>query len=280
VEDPDAAVLPIQVVSSRPGVEMRVNGRSFTLLLDTGAPVGVLLSGKMATAAGVDSKPVPGISMGGVMMADVETEVGEIARMELGPFAFERVPVVVAPRGWFNQGFPGDSVFGFDVLAQFTVRIDYPRRRIWLRRTPEARMTFLGGDARVFRESGALLVPDPLGLLVDVVLPGSTAAQRGLVPGDYFPGDQGAEAIGAALAGGEALPVMRRAGASRRRRPGRVALSDGPRSRAPACVTAGAPGRVTAGARTPAAAASTSRRGASSRSRPARRAGAGGPPAS
>ena len=44
----------------------------------------------------------------------------------------------VAPQGFYNQGFPGDSLIGYDLLAQFLVRIDYPRRRLWLRREPAA----------------------------------------------------------------------------------------------------------------------------------------------
>jgi hypothetical protein len=64
--------------------------------------------------------------------------VGDVGRLEIGPFLFEKVPALVSPTGFFNVGFPGDSVFGYDLLAQFLVRIDYPRQRIWLKRRTDA----------------------------------------------------------------------------------------------------------------------------------------------
>jgi len=151
------AVLPIRVETSRPGLEILVNEKPYTVLVDTGAPPGVMLSGEMAAAAGISSKPVEGFTMGGVHLADMGTEVGVASSLRLGPFEFERVPVVVSPNGWFNQGYPGDSIIGYDVLSQFTVRIDYPRRRIWLRRDPDARMTFLGEDVAESLEKMKLL---------------------------------------------------------------------------------------------------------------------------
>ena len=57
---------------------------------------------------------------------------------KLGPFLFERVPATVLPTGFFNRGFPGDSIVGYDVLEKFLVRLDYPRRRVWLRRRADA----------------------------------------------------------------------------------------------------------------------------------------------
>ena len=68
------------------------------------------------------------------VLCEVASELGEARSVGVGPFAFERYPVVVAPNGFCNQGLPGGSVVGYELLAQFTVRIDYPNSRMWLRR--------------------------------------------------------------------------------------------------------------------------------------------------
>ena len=127
-------------MSNRPAVTLDVNGRSLEILLDTGAPMALMLSGELARASGVASAPDARFSLHGVM-GPVETEVGEAKRVALGPFVFDNVPVAVAPKGWFNQGYPGDSMIGCDLLAQFLVRIDFEGRRLWLRRRPEAVFT-------------------------------------------------------------------------------------------------------------------------------------------
>lgn len=134
------AVLPIKVVSNRPAVTLDVNGQELEILLDTGSPIGLMLSGELARAARVESAPDARFRMAGVMGA-VESEVGVAKRVSLGPFVFENVPVAVAPKGWFNQGYPGDSMIGYDLMAQFLVRIDFERRRLWLRRNPKAKLT-------------------------------------------------------------------------------------------------------------------------------------------
>ncbi len=184
VDHPAEMVLPLDVVSNRPGVTIEINGKPMKFLLDTGAPWSLLLSGKFAGLSGVVSKKVPGFGLVGVM-GDTETELGEAERIALGPFAFERVPVAVAPKGWFNQGFPDDSVIGYDLLAQFLVRIDYARERLWLRRRPDARVTLFGIDY-TYPESGALFLPHRGGYQVLLVREGSAAEARGLEPGQIL----------------------------------------------------------------------------------------------
>lgn len=136
-EGEDEAVLPLKVVSNRPAVSFEVNGQRLEMLLDTGSPLALMLSGELARAAGVESAPDERFRMAGVM-GPVESEVGTAKRVTIGPFMFEDVPVAVAPKGWFNQGYPGDSMLGYDLLAQFLVRIDYEGRRLFLRRNPDA----------------------------------------------------------------------------------------------------------------------------------------------
>ena len=149
------AVLPITVVSNRPAVRFEVNGRELEMLLDTGMPWALMLSGELARAAGVESAPDARFAMHSVM-GPVEAEVGEAKRVTLGPFMFENVPVAVAPKGWFNLGYPGDSMIACDLLAQFLVRIDYERRRLWLRRNPEAVLTPLVEASKAAEPPGGL----------------------------------------------------------------------------------------------------------------------------
>lgn len=144
VDHPHEVVLPLKVVANRPGFEVEVNGRPLEVLLDTGAPLGLMLSGRLAREGGVTSAEVEGFSMEGVLGA-VAAELGEAQSLHIGPFGFERYPVAVAPNGFFNQGLPGDSIVGFDLLAQFLVRIDYPRARLWLRRRVDWAVTW-GGE--------------------------------------------------------------------------------------------------------------------------------------
>lgn len=163
---PDEAVLPLVVVANRPAFELTVNGRPLQVLLDTGAPIGLMLSGELASKAGVVSRAVEGFSMAGVL-GPVEAELGEATTVAVGPFAFERYPVAVAPNGFYNQGFPGDSIVGFDLLAQFLMRIDYGRGRIWLRRRPDASITWGGEpwrggpDDSTAEESSAPVATEP-----------------------------------------------------------------------------------------------------------------------
>ena len=182
VAAPGEAVLPLEVVANRAGLELTVQGKPVRVLLDTGAPFGLLLSGEAAGRAGVASREVPGFQLAGVF-GDLASELGEAERIALGPFEIKRYPVVVARHGNFNQGFPADSIVGYDLLSQFVVRVDYARRRLWLGRREGAPETFLGVDYDVYRESGALLVPHSEGYQVLRVDEGSLAATRGVAPG-------------------------------------------------------------------------------------------------
>jgi predicted aspartyl protease len=144
VETEDETVLPLAITTTRPAFDVTVNGATFPALLDTGAPLGFMLSGKLADRAGVESAPNDLFEFGTVMGV-VDSRLGATDRLVVGRFDFGAVPTVVLPNGWFNQGLPDAAVVGYDLLSQFLVRIDYPRKRLWLKRRPDWRITF-GGD--------------------------------------------------------------------------------------------------------------------------------------
>ncbi len=136
VEGPDEAVVPLEIVGNRPGLYVEFNGEKTLVLLDTGAPTAVLMSGELAKRASISHEPGPGLRAGSVL-GPVRIERGMARSLRLGPFEFEDVPVEVAPRGFYNLGFPGDALLGYEMLAGFVLRLDYPRERLWLRRRAE-----------------------------------------------------------------------------------------------------------------------------------------------
>jgi len=210
VDGPGEAVLPLTIVSNRPGLEVEINGKRRTLLLDTGAPLPLLLSGEIADGSSVASRPIPGFQAAGTM-GKAETELGVVKHLRIGPFDFEQVPAVVAPKGWYNIGFPGDSVLGYDVLAQFVVRIDYPRGRLWLRQVAESRVTWLGQPWSEVERVGAHLsaTESKDAYRVELLLPGGIADRRGLRTGDVLPTSDPVSELAARIEVGAPLSLIR-----------------------------------------------------------------------
>ena len=204
----DEAVVPIRLVSQRPGIEVVIDGVKALLMLDTGCPTPAVISGKLAKRASLTSRPVPGLS-GGTVLGPMEVELGEAKSLRLGPFEFADVLLEVAPKGWYNIGFPENSVIGYDLLAPFVLRLDYANERLWLRRATQAPIRFNGADVAAYREVGALLIPKEGRFNTWVVRPDSVAAQRGLRPGDWIEGMASAEAIAKTLREGEELTLVR-----------------------------------------------------------------------
>jgi predicted metalloprotease with PDZ domain len=97
---------------------------------------------------------------------------------------FGRIPLIVAPRGWYNLAGSTDSVLGTDALHQFVLRIDYPRRRLWLKRSGDQRITLFGADYAAAKEVGAFLSESRGTYSVWRVVPGGVAATYGLREGD------------------------------------------------------------------------------------------------
>jgi predicted aspartyl protease len=216
----EETVLSMQLVSSRPIVQAEIAGHPVSLLLDTGASFGVVMGGGAARAASLESRPAPGLSAVGVF-GEVEVEFAEASRMRLGDQEFSDVPVVVAPRGLYQQGTASDSLIGLDLLSQFTLRIDYPRKRLWLRRDRASVPLFLGADYRLVRESGALLFRNEGSVLAAVILPGGAAERIGLQPRDVLEGfdpsapDFDPASVHRAISGAEPLTVRRPEGGDR-----------------------------------------------------------------
>ncbi len=116
-------------------------------------------------------------------MGSTPTRLYEAREVEIAGQHMARVPIIVSPHGYFNQASSSDSVIGYDLISRFLVRIDYPRKRIWLRRQSET-VTYLGVDYQMTRETGAFLAASGKNFMVDAVLPDTPAARLGLRSGD------------------------------------------------------------------------------------------------
>jgi len=213
---PNEAVVPMKLVANRPAVEVHVEGRPILVTLDTGAPPTAIFSGKALRKAGVAWRPILELT-GGSVLGPMDLELVELGELRVGPFAFgPGAPILVAPKGWYNIGIESESVIGYDLLAPFVVRLDYPRRRLWLRRAREAPITLYGADYPAARRRGVLLDLRQGLHHVDLVFPGSDAERRGLRSGDAIervagePAPPGEDAIERAIAEGREISVQRR----------------------------------------------------------------------
>lgn len=155
VDAPDERVLPVKIAGTRVLVDIELNGRAIRALIDTGAPHGLLISGKAARKVGIDVGGLLDFGTVGTVLGPTQVRFHETDAFSFAGFEFAATPVLVAPRGIYNLAGPTDSIVGYDVMSQFVIRIDYGRERMWLKRSGSPRVTFLGGDYALGRELGA-----------------------------------------------------------------------------------------------------------------------------
>jgi hypothetical protein len=181
---PDESVVPLRLGGKRISTQIALGDQSAYVMLGTGVPYSVILSGQAAEALGIDVAGLPDFGTGGTTVGEMKLRLHETERFSFAGFRFGVMPVLVAPRGWYNVAGPTDSALGIDVLRQFVVRIDYPRRRLWLKRSGDPKPTFLGVDYELMRRSGAFLVGYAGSYRVVRVLPDTPAAKLGVRRGD------------------------------------------------------------------------------------------------
>lgn len=184
--DADAAIVPMKLTSGRPLIEIGVDGGPIEVMLDTGCDVTAVLSGSAARSAGIDVDALADFGAFYTVLGKTSARFYEASEVAIAGKRFAAVPVIVSPKGWFNQVGSSNSAIGYDLISRFLVRIDYPRKRIWLRRTSE-RITYLGVDYPATREAGVLLVASGNGYSVMRVAADTSAAKLGIVAGDWLP---------------------------------------------------------------------------------------------
>jgi len=132
--EPDATVVPMRVVAGRPLVPVEIAGEMIRVVLDTGGFPELGLSGEVAARLGIESTPAD-LDVEAAW-GRVEAEAGEVAEVRLGDFVLRDLQVTVFPNGLQNMGAGNDSLIGAALLKDYVVRLDYPRRRLWLGRAP------------------------------------------------------------------------------------------------------------------------------------------------
>ncbi|MGH7286620.1 MAG: aspartyl protease family protein, partial [Myxococcota bacterium] len=186
VDAPGERVLAVQMTSSRPLVPIQVNGNETMVLLDTGTPATGVLSGKAARQLGIDVAALSSFGGVGTVIGEMRTQLYEEPSFALAGFPLGLVPLLVAPKGWYNVAGPNDSTVGYDVLEPFLIRIDYPRKRLWLKRVSQAAIRFGGADYALAKQTGAYMSLAGEGWAVWAVIPATPAAKIGLRIGDVI----------------------------------------------------------------------------------------------
>lgn len=113
------------------GLDVKVNGTSSHLLLDTGA-AGILLDRKIAEKAGL-KKIVKTDILGIGDRGPVEGYVAQADSIRIGDLQFEDCYVHVVDQNSVAQG---DGVIGADVFSHFLVDIDLPNQKLRLSELP------------------------------------------------------------------------------------------------------------------------------------------------
>ncbi|HEY8492489.1 MAG TPA: hypothetical protein VIN04_01275 [Myxococcota bacterium] len=139
--DPDATVVPLRPGTPQPIVEIEVGAVRVPAVLATGAPGTLILPGGWAR------QPEAGVTIDAAQTAALELppgsepmEAATAARVRFAGFEEREVPMLVAPRGVWGQGARSEALLGVDFLKRFVVRIDYARRRLWVRDPPRLPM--------------------------------------------------------------------------------------------------------------------------------------------
>ena len=132
--EPDTAIVPLKHSGTRFTVPIELDGKPLWVLFDTGAPMGLIVSGKALRKIGLGDVVLEEFAEIGTTLGSMETKRYEAQKLRLGTFDFTDFPVLVAPKGAYNIAGTNDSILGYDAMAPFIMRIDYKRKRIWLER--------------------------------------------------------------------------------------------------------------------------------------------------
>ena len=194
IDAADERVVALQRSATRVSLPIRVNGHGLVVMLDTGAPGTGVISGSAAREAGIDLAGLGDFGENGSVLGPVQVSLYEEPSFELACIALGPVPLLVAPKGWYNQGAGNDSMIGYDVLAPFVIRIDYARKRLWLKRMRSEPIRFYDADYGLAKRTGAFMSPVRGGYDVWEVTAGSPAAKLGVRAGDVIVSSESAKA--------------------------------------------------------------------------------------
>jgi hypothetical protein len=130
-EAANQAVLPIRLDGGRPIAEIELSAARVPAVITTGAPGTLMLPAGWSPGASLQPDP-QSTAMLAPMPGAGRLEAVTAARFQIGPFAESDVPILVAERGVQGAGARSEALLGVDLLKRFVLRIDYPRKRLWL----------------------------------------------------------------------------------------------------------------------------------------------------
>ena len=183
---PSEAVLKMRVTANRPFLDIEFEGKKLQVLVDTGAPPTLTVSAEQLKKQGIDTDSLPAFRTAGTTRGKMEQRFYQAKSVKIGPFEFTDVPVLVAPKGFYNIGGNTDSVLGYDLLRQFVARFDYDSGRLWLKKRKDVPLTFYGIDYTVTKKTGAVLAHYNENYQVVYVFPGTPAARLGVKADDMI----------------------------------------------------------------------------------------------
>lgn len=169
--------------SPKIGVEVEIDGRSYKLYVDTGAPGQILLWGGAPARSGLwnDQAPYVPMQARGIGGAGARGRMVRARDARLGPIRFERPLVNLTPGG--HRSGEADGLIGIQLIQQMNILTDMRARRLLAQRNrrPAPRGRYAMSGMSIEERGDRLFVAD--------VSPQSPAAEAGLRIGDEITGE-------------------------------------------------------------------------------------------
>jgi hypothetical protein len=137
VDGADEQVLPFKLASNRPIIDIEVGDARPAAVVSTGALGTLLLAGGFAADAKVVPDPEATKTLAPMAGAGA-LEAATASSVRIGRFEEKDVPLLVAEKGAQGAGPRSEAILGLDLLDGYVLRIDYPRRRLWMARPTAA----------------------------------------------------------------------------------------------------------------------------------------------
>jgi hypothetical protein len=184
----DAPSIPLKVIKNKPYLQGKVQTQSGKMLsarflLDTGASLASLLHINTHPDLKLPPSAIPG-NIGAGLGGQLEGYFGVIPALEIGSFRFQQLPTSFQS---FSEEMDTtylngrNGIIGNQVLERFTVVIDYPREKLYLKPQRQWQESF------PINRSGLSLIAtgaDLQKVVVQAVIPNSPAARAGIQAGD------------------------------------------------------------------------------------------------
>ena len=129
----ESTVVPIEIVSNRPVIELKINGREKPLrfVLDTGSGISVI-SAETAQELKIDEVARGGFARGLGGDGRFPIVYGFLRRIEIGSVEVKNVPVYI--REFHSTGKQIDGYIGLSLISKFLMTLDYGQKTFGLKK--------------------------------------------------------------------------------------------------------------------------------------------------